>query len=90
MVKKEIKFLSENNKDLDSGRAIAGIIQVASNFNSDIRLEVDGRRANAKSLLGVMSLALDPDALVKVSAEGPDEDEALETVAQYLLKPELD
>lgn len=89
MVTKEVVYLSEleNENSLDSGRVVALLIQKASTYVSDVRLEVDGRRANAKSLLGVMSLALDRGSNVTISASGADEDEALEDLAEYLTNP---
>lgn len=90
MVEKEVLFLDKADNLIDSGRIAAGLIQKASEFVSDVRLEVAGRRANAKSLLGVMSLALDKGTEIKITAEGPDEDEALEALSEYLLNPVLD
>ena len=90
MISKEVVFLAENSEQLDPGRVSAVLIQKASAYIADIRLEVAGRRANAKSLLGVMSLALDRGTEVNVTCEGPDEDEALETIVSYLEEPEID
>ncbi len=91
MVDREVVFLSGHSDQgtLDSGRVVAMLIQKASAFASDIRLEVDGRRANAKSLLGVMSLSLDEGVEVTVSASGPDEDDALEALSTYLENPSV-
>ena len=53
-------------------------IQKANEFRSSIWIEVDDRKINAKSLLGVLSMA--------ITAEGPDEEAAVKTLAQMLVK----
>lgn len=65
-------------------KAIAMIIQISSHFDSSIYIEKDGRRANAKSLLGVLSLGIEQGDYLTVSAEGEDEEEALERLALYV------
>ncbi|MDR0930702.1 MAG: HPr family phosphocarrier protein [Clostridiales bacterium] len=49
------------------------LIQRASNFKSTIWLEYDQRRANAKSLLGILSLGVTNGSDVRITAEGSDE-----------------
>lgn len=70
-------------------KAVAILIQKASAFKSSIYLNRDGRRANAKSLLGVMSLGIENDAQIEVSADGEDQDEALATLTEYLKNPKI-
>ncbi len=65
-------------------KAIAMVIQISSNFDSSIYIEKDGRRANAKSLLGVLSLGIEHGDYLTVSAEGDDEEEALKKLTQYV------
>lgn len=81
---KTVKFECEDSLEL---KAIAVLIQKASGFRSSIWLSCDNRRANAKSLLGVMSLRIESGMVIEVAAEGPDEKEALETVVNYLQNP---
>ena len=59
-------------------------IQKANDFRSSIWIEADERRINAKSLLGVLSMAIMSGAEVTLSAEGPDEEEAVNTLADML------
>jgi len=70
-------------------KAVAVLIQKASTFRSSIWLSRGDRRANAKSLLGVMSLGIENSSELQISADGGDEAEALETIAGYLEKPDF-
>jgi phosphocarrier protein len=58
-------------------RASAKLTQVASGFKSDIWLTRNGRRVNAKSIMGVMMLAAGKGATVTVEADGEDAGDAL-------------
>lgn len=70
-------------------KAVAVLIQNASQFASRIHLYQGERRANAKSLLGVMSLGIERGVELKVTAEGDDEVEALQCIVRYLSQPDL-
>ena len=66
-------------------KQVTYFVQKANEFKSSIWLESDDRKMNAKSLLGIMSLGVVTGASVTLSAEGPDEEEAvnaLETLLQ--------
>jgi len=65
-------------------KAIAMVIQISSNFDSSIFIEKDGRRANAKSLLGVLSLGIEQGDYLTITAEGDDSEEALKKLTQYV------
>jgi phosphocarrier protein len=58
-------------------RASAKLTQTASKFAAEIWLSRNGRRVNAKSIMGVMMLAAGKGAAVLVEAEGEDADAAL-------------
>ena len=58
-------------------RASAKLTQVASGFKSDVWLTRNGRRVNAKSIMGVMMLAAGKGATVTVEADGEDAQAAL-------------
>lgn len=70
-------------------KAIAVLIQKASAFRSSIWLHSGDRKANAKSLLGVMSLGIENQAELEITCEGPDEREALTAIAEYLSNPDF-
>ncbi len=59
-------------------------IQKANDFRSSIWIEADERKINAKSLLGVLSMAIVTGTEVTISAEGPDEQEAVDTLVDML------
>ena len=61
-------------------------IQKANEFKSGIWVEKEERRVNAKSLLGVLSMAITTGTEVTLIAEGPDEEAAVKTLAQMLVK----
>lgn len=86
MVNKTVQF---NCDDALQMKAVAVLIQKASTFRSSVYLAKGDRRANAKSLLGVMSLGVENAMELSVTAEGSDEVEALETIAAYLSNPEF-
>jgi phosphotransferase system HPr (HPr) family protein len=70
-------------------KAVAVLIQKASTFKSSLWLSRGERKANAKSLLGVMSLGIENAVELVVTADGNDEAEALDTIANYLANPEF-
>jgi phosphocarrier protein len=63
-------------------RASAKLTQTASRFQSGIFISRNGRRVNAKSIMGVMMLAAGLGATVEVETDGPDEDAALAALEQ--------
>ncbi|MBE5964547.1 MAG: HPr family phosphocarrier protein [Lachnospiraceae bacterium] len=65
-------------------RPLAVLVQVASQYESSIYIEVGTKKINAKSIMGMMTLALKADEEVKVSAQGEDEVAALEHIEKYL------
>ena len=58
-------------------RASAKLTQVAGQFQSDVWVSRNGRRVNAKSIMGVMMLAAGLGAEVEIEAEGDDADAAM-------------
>ena len=65
-------------------RASAKLTQVANSFKSEVWLSRNGRRVNAKSIMGVMMLAAGKGASVTVEAEGADADAALRAIRQLI------
>ena len=63
------------------------LVQVASQYVSNIYLESEERKVNAKSIMGMMSLGLDTGESVTVSVDGADEEEAMKSIEEYLSKP---
>jgi phosphocarrier protein HPr len=61
-------------------RASAKLTQAASRFAADVWLSRNGRRVNAKSIMGVMMLAAGKGTRISIETEGVDADAALETL----------
>ncbi|MBK8062841.1 MAG: HPr family phosphocarrier protein [Betaproteobacteria bacterium] len=61
-------------------RASAKLTQLASRFKSEIWLTRNGRRVNAKSIMGVMMLAAGMGSVVTLETEGEDAEQALEAL----------
>ena len=78
MLQRELEII---NKLGLHARASAKLTQVAGRFGADVWLTRNGRRVNAKSIMGVMMLAASKGSTVVVETEGADEAEALEAIA---------
>ncbi|HSJ80421.1 MAG TPA: HPr family phosphocarrier protein [Thiobacillus sp.] len=62
-------------------RPSARLTQLASNFKSNVFMSRNGRRVNAKSIMGVMMLAASKGSTITLETEGEDESEAMEALA---------
>lgn len=60
------------------------VIQEANGYKSEVWVEKEGKKANAKSLLGVLSLGLVAGCSVTISAEGEDETEAIKSLEELV------
>ena len=65
-------------------RASAKLTQVASSFKSEVWMTRDGRRVNAKSIMGVMMLAAGKGSSVELETEGPDERAAMDALVALI------
>lgn len=65
-------------------RPIAMLVQVASQHESSVYIEADGKKVNAKSIMGMMSLSLGSGESLKVIADGVDEEAAIQDIESYL------
>ena len=81
MFSKSVKIVSEVGL---YGRSATAFIQLANTFKSTIFVEQNGKQANAKSLLGVLSLAIANNSEVKITAEGSDEEEAVNKLTDFI------
>ena len=81
MIRKPITIGISNGLE---ARPIAMLVQVASQYSSNIYLESEAKRVNAKSIMGMMSLGLDMGEEVTVVAEGTDEQDAVDSIEKYL------
>lgn len=69
-------------------RPIAMLVQVASQYDSTVYLETNGKKVNAKSIMGMMSLAANFGSEVRIIADGVDEEQAMAGMEAYLKNPE--
>ena len=73
--------------ELETGleaRPVAMLVQVASQYDSNIYVECDSKRVNAKRIMGMMTLGLAPGEQVTVTADGADEEKAVSGIEKYL------
>ena len=82
MIVKEVVI---NNQVGLYARPATFFIQKANEYNCSIWVEKEERRVNAKSLLGVLSLGIVKGTPIKIIADGADEVEAIETLANLIL-----
>ncbi len=81
MISREFRI---NNRLGLHARPSAQLTQVAGKFTSEIFIAKNGRRVNAKSIMGVMMLAAGPGSTVTVDAEGPDETQAIDAIGALI------
>ena len=81
MIKKPVMI--QNSMDVEN-RPIAHLVQEASQYRSQVFIEMDNKKINAKSIMGMMSLNLSEGTNLTVSADGDDESDAVEGVAAFL------
>lgn len=60
------------------------LVKKASSFKSDVIIEINGKKANAKSLIGVLSLGVKSGATVTITVDGADEKYALEEILNLI------
>jgi phosphocarrier protein HPr len=74
---KEKEMLIENKLGLHA-RAAAQIVKVASSYASRVNLQKDGLEVDGKSIMGIMMLAAAKGSTILASAQGSDEEQAIE------------
>lgn len=82
IVKKEIMIVNELGLH---ARPAAMFVKLANEFISDITVEKGSETVNGKSIMGIMMLAAGKGSKIKVTAEGPDAQEAIEAVEKLIL-----
>lgn len=65
-------------------RAAALFVQAAGRFRARVVVEKDGETVNGKSIMGVMMLAATVGSIVTITAEGPDEVEAIAALSELI------
>lgn len=81
MISKELEII---NKLGLHARASTKLTQTASKFPCEVWIERNGRRVNAKSIMGVMMLAAAKGSIVKIEADGEDETLAIDALTALI------
>ena len=81
MIKQEITIQIPNGLE---ARPVALLVQVASQYGSEIYVESDNKKVNAKSIMGMMTLGMGAGEEITVSADGADEAVAMSEIEKYL------
>ncbi len=81
MIQKSMQIQLTNGLE---ARPVAVLVQKASMFESEIYIEAEGKKVNAKSIMGMMSLGLNAGETVTVIANGADEADAIEALENYI------
>ena len=83
MVRKPVTI--RNSMDMEM-RPIAHLVQEASQYKSRIFIEMEDKKINAKSIMGMMSLGLAEGEKITIIANGPDEEDAVSAIDKYISK----
>lgn len=81
MTSKEIQV---KNLSLKGDHLPSHLVQLACRFDSSIEVITEGRRLNAKSLMGILSFPFTENMVITVVANGADEEVAVEAIDTYL------
>ncbi|MBM7571044.1 phosphocarrier protein HPr [Aquibacillus albus] len=65
------------------------LVNKAGSFAADTTVEYNGKSVNLKSIMGVMSLGIPKDSEIKITADGSDEQEALDALIEVIKKEGL-
>ncbi|MBG68981.1 MAG: phosphocarrier protein HPr [Roseibacillus sp.] len=80
------KEVTVSNKLGIHARPAAQFVKTASQFEAEIRVEKDGEEINGKSIMGLMMLAAGHGSVLKLIAEGPDAEEALQALEDLVAR----
>ena len=81
MIKKTVKVNIASGLE---ARSVAIAVQIASKYTGSMYFEVDTKKVNAKSIMGMMTLGVNVGEDITVIADGPDEEQAMEEMEKYL------
>ncbi len=82
MQKRDIEIV---NKLGLHARASAKLTQLATSFKCEVNLERNGRRVNAKSIMGVMMLAAGKGVIIQIETDGEDETAAMDGLVALIV-----
>jgi phosphocarrier protein len=76
------KTITVTNRAGIHARPSAILVQTTKNFKSNIYMEKNGDRINAKSIMGIITLGASYGTVLKIVADGEDEEDAVETIVR--------
>lgn len=79
------KTVTVSMTEESEARPVAVLVQIASQFESKVHLVAGDKHINAKSIMGMMSMDLTTGEKITVVADGVDEVQAVEKIAEYLV-----
>jgi len=79
MLEKEINVLSSLE-----ARPASLFVQTASQFSSDIKVKIDDKIVNAKSIMGIISLGIIEGQVITIIANGEDEEKAVDAIEKFI------
>lgn len=86
MIEKTVEITLESGLQ---ARPAAQFVQEANKYAADLFLEKEGKRINAKSIMGLMTLALGRGEEVTIIADGADEEEAVKDLVNFIVSPNI-
>lgn len=81
MISKDLTII---NKLGLHARAAAKLVALASNYQSEIAIEKEGKTINGKSIMGVMMLAASQNSIITITITGNDEDMAMRSIENLI------
>ncbi len=81
MIQKSVQIKLEGGLE---ARPVAMLVQVASQYDSQVYIESANKKVNAKSIMGMMGLGLNQGESVTVIADGADEADAVAGIENFL------
>jgi phosphocarrier protein len=81
MLQREVEIV---NKLGLHARASAKLTQLAARYQSEVQMSRNGRKVNAKSIMGVMMLAAGKGSKVVIETDGPDEGDAMDAIVTLI------
>ncbi len=86
-IKKKIKIASPQGLH---ARPASNLVKLVSKFQSDVTVKKGGETVNGKSIMSLMTLAANCGAILEVEVKGPDAEEAMKAIEEFLSKTEDD
>lgn len=81
MITEKVTILNETGLH---ARPASVFVNTAAKFKSDLTIQKEGKKVNAKSILSVLGLGVSKGTELTISAEGPDEEEAVSKLVQLI------